>query len=316
MIRKRDAFTLIELLIVIAIIAVLSALLIPAVQKIREAAARTQCANNLKQIGIALQNFHDVHGRLPPGSSVPNGGYAIFGDKVCCTFPPPGGTNRRGYLAWRALVLPQLEQNALYDQIDQNNGCRHPDGGGDGAQIPNSLLMNNRISTFLCPSAPSDPFRYATGLEHQISHYVANGGSDDGTNVCGGAPSTAQFTNGVFWINSRVKLKGIVDGTSNTIAVGEATHDKSPWMEGASATGVGSIYRTYSNYGYRTSKLPMNAAWPGSEPNGPFNGHHLGGVQFVFCDGHVMFLGQSMGAASYAALFTRSGEDAAVLPPE
>src|SRR5258708_4421292 len=123
----RSAFTLIELLVVIAIIAILIALLVPAVQKVREAAARTQCINNIKQINLALHNYHDNYKKLPPGGA---------------TVPGAGTTNEAG-LSFHVFILPFIEQSNLYVQFDPTKGFR---------QAPNVQLSNTPVTAYLCPS--------------------------------------------------------------------------------------------------------------------------------------------------------------------
>lgn len=324
MIRQRIAFTLMELLVVIAIIALLIGLLLPAVQKVRESANRIKCANNLKQIGLALHNYHDANNYLPPGCQ--SHLTQNVNDIVCNVFPPPGGNFRRGYLSWRVWILPYIEQQNIYDQLQLQNGCRPPSAffgvnagnQGDPPQAHNARLAEHSIPTYLCPSSVGPTIVQYSQWNPAITHYVGTGGQNTGVNACGGNPSTAQFSNGVFWINSRIPLTAFADGSSNTVAVGEIGRESGQqgmfWMEGCIGTGAGHPLRTYSNGGYRPSTLPMNSAWPPTETNGPFSSFHIAGVQFVWGDGHIGFLPNSIDKSLYDALFTRSGGEVVALP--
>jgi len=206
MMRKvRRGFTLIELLVVIAIIAVLIGLLLPAVQAAREAARRAQCVNNLKQLGLALHNYHSAISAFPPGIVT-----APHGDPGYASAPLSGWT------AWspQAMLLPYLEQAPLYNAANFNWACCFWGGIPDAV---NSTVYLTRIAPFLCPSDAQ------AGREH-INSYVASLGSSsrrydaEGTGI----------TNGIFQvydINTRassVSIAAATDGTSNTIAFGEA----------------------------------------------------------------------------------------------
>ncbi len=309
--HRPHGFTLIELLVVIAIIAVLIALILPAVQQAREAARRTQCKNNLKQIGLALHNYHDTHGMLPPGAMAHLS--QQINNAVCGVYGPTWPT-RRGFLAWRVYILPHLDQGALYSKIDCNFGCRSLAGGGDANQFANSQVGGTPVAAFLCPSSSLRTFKYSNGETLYGTHYFGNGGKPDGTNECGGAPSTPQFTSGTFWINSAVGIGGMTDGSSNTLLVGESSlssawaPNAAPWIEGASATGAGHINRTYTNYGWLTSAVSINSSVP-STSHAPMSSHHTAGAQFLFGDGAVRFLSQNMDGRTYDAIFTRSGAE-------
>jgi prepilin-type N-terminal cleavage/methylation domain-containing protein/prepilin-type processing-associated H-X9-DG protein len=249
--RSHRAFTLIELLVVIAIIAILIGLLLPAVQKVREAAARAQCQNNLKQIGLALHAYHDSRKVLPPG---------------CTRDLPPFGTsgwNSNGGWgsSWMVFILPYVEQNALYNQWKFERSSVNPTDGtnlaGDGSGYTN--VWNRALSTggtvppasaapvngtagltirvYQCPSAALPPFVQNGNLKVMRANYVGISGAANGTilsyaesridnsgagvNCCsGGGPASA---GGTLFRGSQIKLTGLTDGTSNTLVVSEHT---------------------------------------------------------------------------------------------
>jgi prepilin-type N-terminal cleavage/methylation domain-containing protein len=196
---RRSAFTLIELLVVIAIIAVLASLLLPAIQKIREAANRANCQSNLRQIGIALHNYHGAYGSLPPGYRA-TGPYV---DGETDTFPGWG---------WAACLLPFIEEDNVQANINFDLSIADPANAG---------AIATYLKLYLCPSDPApttafpitDSFGSTLALA-TASSYAACCGSD--------ASDTADPTgNGVFCRNSAIRLTDIQDGTSNTILVGE-----------------------------------------------------------------------------------------------
>lgn len=302
------AFTLIELLVVIVIISILVGLLLPAVQRAREAARQTQCRNNLKQIGIAFHNYHDAFNVVPPGS-VAHASVRV-GDVQCglttTSYPP-----KQGHRAWRACILPFIEQAPLFAQINPSHGCRpdfaNPGFQGTAGQNSNAELTRFPIPGFICPSARYMVHEFGQGKIGHPTHYVGNGGVSNGSSVCGSAVSTPQFGNGIFSINSATRLAHITDGTSNTIAVGEIA-DPLPfnWMEGSSATAAGHPWQTYSNGGWRTSFLQPNSPESWTSMLHSFGSFHTGIVFFVFTDGHVSSISNNVDKTVYDALFTKA----------
>jgi prepilin-type N-terminal cleavage/methylation domain-containing protein/prepilin-type processing-associated H-X9-DG protein len=288
---SRRAFTLIELLVVIAIIAILIALLVPAVQKVREAAARTQCINNLKQIGIACHSYHDANKGLPPGYSA-SGAYPS-------TSPGWG---------WAAYLLPYLEHGNLYRQINFNSS------------VENQSAIQTIVPVFLCPSdtPPSAPFAvtntaFATVCMAAPSSYAATVGSD--------ASDVDDPTgNGVFYRNSRTRFVEITDGTSNTVFIGDrAWADTKGIWAGApngAVTRAGPTNPWTSTTGPGQALILAHNNWINitTDADGgldDFSSKHTGGANLLFGDGSVRFIRSitADGPARYAfwAMGTRAG---------
>ena len=278
----RKAFTLVELLVVIAIIAILVTLLLPAVQAAREAARRTQCSNNLKQIGIALHNYHGAIGVLPYGTGS----------------DPAGPANNGWYWSWSALVLPFLEGNNLYESLDFS--VRY-----NVAHAANNQAIKTYVPTYLCPSAPEPSWA-------EMSDSIPGLGDGAETNYAAVAThrgrSTARFArdpegSGAMYLNSKTRLKRITDGTSKTLLVAEVDLEnpdkRQSWCpECTACKSWVSENRVGMFYGLNRSL--------GLEYPGPLS-HHPGGVQFVFCDGHVALLNDTLDQLTVRALTTREG---------
>jgi prepilin-type N-terminal cleavage/methylation domain-containing protein len=253
---RRLGFTLIELLVVIAIIAILIGLLLPAVQKVREAAARIKCANNLKQLGLACHNYAGVKGCYPPAYKGPN-------------FEPGWG--------WGTFILPYLEQQPLQDRI---NPEFTKFGGGANPALPTPLTQTV-LMLFRCPAndAPDlNPLR----LKHATSNYRA---------VMGPTTEPWFFVDrdygGVMYQNSRTKIEQIYDGTSNTLAIGECLFDEITGKRAALWAGMtglrdGSIWISDVMWYVDQSSAVINGPAPQA-----FSSRHVVGAQFVFCDGSV-----------------------------
>ncbi len=205
-----SGFTLIELLVVIAIIATLVAILLPAVQQAREAARRSTCKNNLKQIGIALHNYHDTYNRLPAG--ITNSG--------------SGGGDRPAW-GWGSSILPQIEQTALYDALNVGDTPLRSLYVSSATDATKALLQA-RISVYRCPSDvtpdtnPNDWGHTGTGRPFQVgtSNYVGMG-SYDGVVRAADANYSGNKKDGVFYFDSQVRFADITDGLSNTIFIAE-----------------------------------------------------------------------------------------------
>jgi prepilin-type N-terminal cleavage/methylation domain-containing protein len=309
--RVRKGFTLIELLVVIAIIAVLIGLLLPAVQKVRSLALRMQCANNLKQIGIGLHNYHAAVGWFPPGyirNTPPGGGAGGGMQPFIFDRPPPWMLDSQapGW-GWAALLLPYLEQDPLARSIDYNLPVESPTN------------KNARLTPLRIYTCPADRL---TGKFTVYSYDLGDPIGDASTNsyaACFGKGIAliiqSEEGSGVFYRNSRTRVTEITDGTSTTLAIGEraALFVQTPWagvMTDGSVliTPDAPVYSaryfpapamTLARAGYR----PLNDGW--SEPYDFFSPHPIQ-CQFLFADGSVRALNFTVDLDVLSALSTRA----------
>jgi prepilin-type N-terminal cleavage/methylation domain-containing protein/prepilin-type processing-associated H-X9-DG protein len=322
--RRRRAFTLIELLVVIAIIAVLIGLLLPAVQKVREAAARSKCMNNLKQMGLAVHNFENANGNLPPGGTY-----------------PVGGTSADSYSV-HARILPYIEQAGLYQLVDLT-----------ASAISQPTVTGQRIAIYVCPSEQNDVPRTSTPPRYPMT-YGANVGSwfvwdpNTGTGGAGAFPMVA------VTLNKGNKISDFPDGTSNTVGFAEVKAYGS-YLLGTGAQGpntpppnspadilaLGGKFSSNSHTGWtegQTFQTGLTFVFP---PNtavsyvNPADGltydvdfvsnrdgssgtklsyaamlarsYHAGGVNALFMDGSVRFVSSTIDQTTWRALGTRNG---------
>ena len=329
---SRPAFTLIELLVVIAIIGILVGLLVPAVQQIREAAARTQCINNLKQIGLALHSYHDSMKRFPPG----------YVDGNTNPNSTPDNDVGPGW-GWAAYLLPYLEQANLHRQIDFSQSV------GRGSNVAVSQMP---LVIFQCPSDPNQQAFpvYDSSFSSPIaivahSNYVGCSGWQECFNGAGGNPQSGSGTDGLgggfgqagvglFYRNSQTRMASVTDGLSNTIVVGERSSDHSPstWT-GAVAGGRCPAWMAtqppnpyapppgpaYDNADFgealvlahcNATHLP-SADFPIFDPDTFYSMHTGKGANFLFGDGSVHFLTSGINPFTYQALGTIAGGEVA-----
>ncbi len=328
---KRGAFTLIELLVVIAIIGVLIALLLPAVQQAREAARRIQCVNNLKQVGIALHNYHDTMGRFPFGGIVLplNHPYVV------------SGFTRQGHYRWSTLaqLTPFLKKTAVFNAINLSLPIL------DGASVimpQNSTANTTQVAEFLCPSDG----RGRCLPDYAASNYMACTG--DGVLGAGFGVADAAFgtPNGVFFFNSSIGMAEVTDGSSQTafmseslVGDGSASGTRSgpidPLMVAVQVAGGSPIYTPLSDAECAAATATFfrrNSAWvQGSyqhalyshyyAPNSPtpdclrqqYHGwkaprsRHPGGVNVLFGDGTVRYVKNTVNLSTWRAASTRNG---------
>lgn len=318
--RASPGFTLIELLVVIAIIAILIALLLPAVQQAREAARRSQCNNNLKQLGLALHNYHDVYNVFPPG----------------CRFARNGGNPDWGMSYWIS-ILPYIEQAPLYNKLDLNVDPGFPAAGFNFATLSGAIPVVG-----LCPSSPLPPSTSITAGGNTgnffISSYVGVSGVATGPTTFNWAAETGTGTygiaarSGILIPNGKIGIRDVTDGTSNTALIGEQSdygnangtrvdlrsgQNHSSWMGTACASPPG------SGSGYDGRWAGDNRAWavtavrfaPGtkdmtggrygniwSDGNGttseglnhPIQSIHAGGSIMLMADGHCKFVSDNV----------------------
>jgi len=292
-------FTLIELLVVMAIIAILISLLLPAVQQAREAARRTQCKNNLKQIGLALHNYHDVHNTFPSGWIAINS-----------TTRLPNAHEGINGAGWGTMILPYMEQTNLYQRFNANFAIH---------DTVNLGFLNNTIASYRCPSDPQ-PERWKIEeegspgtviVELPIANYIGSFGPD-GLDDCENSPGTAPVlasgqckSEGMFYHNSAVRIRDITDGTTNTYMVGERrTKVSAGWYStwtGMVAEGEEAFQRILGESDH--------------VPNDPvahfddFSSNHTGGAQFVMGDGSCRFISENIDKGVYQSLATIQGSE-------
>ena len=291
-------FTLIELLVVIAIIAILIALLLPAVQQAREAARRSTCKNNLKQIGLALHNYHDTHKVFPPG-------WITWLD---C--PSPIGdayrTGGRNY-GWSVMILPFLDQSAIYNLQNFEAGniaCSgsNPELNTSSGPAPAASTTNGlrtELDVFMCPSSVYPNILTGTYWAdgYPKSNYLGNYGR-----VARSAHGFSISENtGIFRPNSKVQIRDIIDGTSNTIMVGEVSgrgayigSHRSPgtWAACVENKGGYHLFLRHCQSGVG-GEINSESALSNTARDG-FGSLHEGGAHFLLCDGAVRFISENI----------------------
>tara|TARA_E500000305_G_scaffold42473_1_gene32710 strand:- start:47615 stop:48808 length:1194 start_codon:yes stop_codon:yes gene_type:complete len=322
--HRRHAFTLIELLVVIAIIAILVALLLPAVQQAREAARRSTCKNNLKQLALALQNYHSTYDVFPPGSV--NGA----GDN-------PNGAHGSGAVAiggsWILMILANLEQSAMFDDFMTiaNERNEVQDWLGNGTYTSQGMEVGSKpYNAMLCPSHPvnREQFGNGTGLEHLArGNYAANYGKAG----YGRVHTNDAKIGGIFGNNSSISIRDIKDGTTNTLALSElkfrlqsssgpsSQDTRGTWPYGVMGANIFSTQtgpnsttpdgiwgcRSYPDEGMPCIQIGS----PYTEMYSAARSYHAGGVQGAMADGSVRFFSDNIDMTLWQALSTRGGRE-------
>ena len=339
--RRRPAFTLVELLVVIAIIGILIGMLLPAVQQVREAARKTECLNNMRQLALACLNYESAHTEFPPGN---NANASVNSRTPNPILPKPNNSAQGQQIGWGMFILPFIEQNNLSNQFAtatgnwQDDWSQQVDGNGQ-------LLVSNVIPAFICTSDSSPEGNFIKfwthnnvvdiGL-HSKSNYVANMGAydfvsgDPGSTVVGlNRPGLKEQSWGIFGTNSKTTFSAISDGASNVIAIGERSSRSAKQLgrlpdgsdqHGAiwSGRGLGAWGRTAGNftgstrhnlfaiYGAIARTTPGSAVTFGV--NGTRQGEtlassfHPGGANVAFGDGSVHFLSDDIAFETFVRL--------------
>lgn len=308
---KRGAFTLVELLVVIAIIGILIGLLLPAVQQIREAARRVQCANQLKQQNLAMVNYESAHQKFPPGFSHPH------------------------MTMWSGFILPFIEQENLYESVDLESQWSELDGG----PAANAAALGTYIPLFQCPSSgvPKSQYDPLLDTERVPCCYLAcasginNRESGDWPFVGLARYEEHAESDGVFYMNSETRSADIKDGLSNTVLVGESLPDQELFNDDYSGNPqkvdhwyIGSrelaFYPQLVAYNsgevsecLGSTACPINSIKvpdsPANDKELSFGSRHMQGVNISFADGHVTFIYANIDAEVWSAIGTRNNSE-------
>ena len=317
--RRFSAFTLIELLVVIAIIAVLIALLLPAVQQARESARRTQCKNNLKQIGLALHNYHDVANMFPYATS--------FSAVTVNNNSLPNIKNQTGWVP----LLPYFDQAPLFNTIDQssamgswlNGGSKPLAGNGGVVPAANAAASNVKLTALLCPSDSGKQFHggfdgnygCVAGVNSYKSNYGFSTYTGQGSSMW---VNENQYTRCMFGAMSNASMRDLSDGSSNTVAVAETTLNIYDGETGswACAQHVGNGVQFWNLNGQRKINDWVCCGWgpgtPWSVSNpagklgewGSIGSMHTGGAQVLLADGTVRFISENIDSVTRQRLAT------------
>ena len=304
----RRGFTLIELLVVIAIIAILIALLLPAVQQAREAARRSDCKNRMKQLALALHNYHDTHKVFPIGGGMTTGG---------C--PPAGTGEANGRAPWSVLILPFLDESPRYNTFNMSGSFASfwaGDSSGSASGLVNHAVQFTPNSKYQCPSDPN-----SSSSSWNTNYFGVMGGGTT-ADKCGAGSSASTrllYNNGMFFGNSSIGMRDVTDGTTNVFMLAETKYapilSKSPWWNiswasthrdfpsfptaGVCVAAVDPINRNFdTEYDPSTTEqLAYQRA---------FGSRHEGGCHVAMADGSVQFLSENMNITVYQDLAQRA----------
>ncbi len=307
--RFKRGFTLIELLVVIAIIAILIALLLPAVQQAREAARRTQCKNNLKQFGLALHNYHDIYKMFPPGSVPKASGN-----------PPGSGTGtfiNEASWGWSVFILPMIDQAPLFNTLEVNSR-RLFDITSDRTITPDRGSLDRMfpaLNAFQCPSDTTGP-NLRAGMRRQNFNGATQSGITGAVNNW--RPPTSNYIGvvgyrdinrpnghtrapqrGMFYNLSRVKIRDITDGTTNTVAIGERERrcGAGSWIGNRAPNGGGTHGADFT-LGRVTTPINDPTSAGSNNCTDGFSSKHVGGSQFCLADGSVRFISENINSVT------------------
>ncbi len=307
-VSRSRGFTLIELLVVIAIIAILIALLLPAVQQAREAARRSQCKNNLKQVGLAIHNYADTHTILPPGTIAPGRAY--------CNNLGTQGRNLNHVM--HQLILPFLEQSAIYNQIDfkrASGPARHTSScDANTATFVAQDVLNRRLVVYQCPSdGYTDTLHQLTSADsayHVQRGYRTSYGLISAQHEIVGSGFVNNYTassdrlKGILGDNGSGKFRDASDGLSNTLFLIETRFEKT-------STSYGPFWNQYAHTGWLSATYGINRPRAGDALNRIYawsaGSTHTGGAHALLGDGSVRFLSENINSAILPALVSCGG---------
>ena len=329
---KRRGFTLVELLVVIAVIGILIALLLPAVQAARESARRMKCSNNLRQLGVAFHNYHESHKQLPPvytavrasGTSVLPGFFGV-----------PGDTDDLNVHTYAEFLLPHIDQGNVYNKIDFSQPFFAPadltPAGLPNYTADNQSVVATPLSVFMCPSTPRSRTSYEdTWTDTTIPISFRTGANDYGPSSGVGSslsafapPEEGQFPTGVL-SNDQINLAfhHIGDGLSNTALMWEIAGRPDVWEHGQQTNGTthGGGWADFLNAENWFVGSPSGSGGDlcainctNAAQTGVYS-FHPGGVNVLLCDGSVHFLGEHTNTATFVSLISHSGQVPASIP--